>query len=173
MPALTPNQEAFSRAIAAGSAGADAYSALYPKASRKTATEKASRWARTGNIQARIAEVRSALSDAQAKRDADVAEEVASKLKVALLTSQERRSLIATRARREDITDSSLAKLLYLDAQLAGDLIERADLTTAGQTLPSVLPPVVFNMPESFVYRRGQRPQSQFPASGTSSCTPR
>jgi hypothetical protein len=76
---------------------------------------------------------------------------VAAKLTEALLTSQERRSLIAARARREDITDSALARLLYLDAQLAGDLIEKQDLTSNGEALPSVMPPIVFNIPESFL----------------------
>ena len=85
MSVLKPKHEAFAHAIAAGTAGADAYSALHPKANRKTATEKASRWARDGNIRARIAELRSALSDAQAKRDAEVAQDVASKLTVTLL----------------------------------------------------------------------------------------
>lgn len=155
MPALKPQHAAFAQAIAAGTAGADAYAALYPRASRKTATEKASRRARNGNIRARIEDLRSALADAQARRDAEVARDVASKLTVTLLTSQERRSMIATRVRRADITDSALARLLYLDAQLAGDLVEKQDLSTNGENLPSVLPPIIINLPERFTRQRG------------------
>lgn len=156
MPALKTKQEAFAKAIAAGTAGADAYSALYPKASRKTATEKASRWARIGNIAARIAQLRSALADAQAKREADVAKDVASKLNVALLTSQERRSLIASRARREDITDSALVALLHLDAKLAGDLHEKFDVNMRRQTEPK---PIIFNIPSAIASPRPLPPQ--------------
>ncbi len=151
---LNPNRERFAQAIAAGTRGADAYSALYPKASRKTATEKASRWARSSHIRARIDELRSTMASAQAKRDADVARDVASKLTVALLTCQERRSLIAARARSPKTSDSALARLLYLDAQLAGDLVEQQDHTSNGETLPSIMPKIVLNLPEEFLNRR-------------------
>lgn len=156
MTALPPKHEAFARAIAGGTAGADAYSDLYPKASRKTATERASRWSRIVKVAARIAELRSSLSDAQAQRDADVARDVASKLTVALLTSQERRSLIATRARREDITDAALARFLYLDAKLAGELLDKQDLTTNGEALPGAMPPIIINLPQSFTEDRDE-----------------
>ena len=146
---LKPNEEAFARAMAGGASGADAYAAIHPRASRKTATERASRWARNDKVRTRIAELRAGMADAQAQRDADVAGDVATKLKVALLTTQERRSLIAARVRRADITDAGLARLLYLDAQLAGELVDRAEHTQDGD-IPARTPLPRLNLPAIF-----------------------
>ena len=154
MTPLKPNEEAFARAMACGSSGADAYAAIHPRANRKTATERASRWARNDKVRTRIAELRAAVSNAQAQRDADVAGDVATKLEVALLTTQERRSLIATRVRRVDITDAGLARLLHLDAQLAGELVDRAEPAKGLDRPSSDFTPIRINLPAIFAEPR-------------------
>lgn len=132
MPALRQKEETYAQAIVSGSTGADAYAIISPRASRKTATEKASRWARKSNIEARIAELRAAVATANAAREADVAREVAAKLKTTLLTMHERREIAAGIARSETVNPGVRLLALKLDAELSGDLNQKPVQTVQG-----------------------------------------
>lgn len=147
MPLLTnPKEEAFAQAIFRGETGTDAYAAQFPTASRKTAGEKASRWAKRDRIKARIAEFTAEIERAGQEASKKLVEQVTHTLKTALLTMQRRRELIAERVKRKKVTDAALCNLLRLDALLAGDLIEKIDHTTDGQPLPSVAPQITIEV---------------------------
>lgn len=144
---LTKAQEEFAQAIANAESGADAYAKIHPKASRKTCTEQASRIARQPNISARIDEIRAQRVTVSEKAQAHAIEKAAKKLGEVLLSMSERRQLLAARARKPKISESALCCVLRLDAQLAGELIDKTDLTTDGEALPSVMPQIIVSAP--------------------------
>lgn len=58
---------------------------------------------------------------------------------------------------RNSATASHRDKLaaVKLDAELKGELIGKTDLTSNGEALPAVLPPIIINLPERFTRQRG------------------
>lgn len=70
-----------------------------------------------------------------------------------------------TRERRlevcHEVVESSTAshtdrlRAAKLDAELKGELIGKQDLTTNGESLPTVMPAIIINLPERFTRQRG------------------
>ncbi len=58
---------------------------------------------------------------------------------------------------RNSATASHRDKLaaVKLDAELKGEMISKQDLTSNGETLPAVMPPIIINLPERFTKQRG------------------
>lgn len=127
--------EKFVQAYAGGEPAYKAYMRFY-KASQKAAEANSSRLLSKDKVKARLAEI-------QGKGE-----------KKALLTMQRRRELLVERAEKPEITESALCAILRLDAQLAGELIDKTDLTTDGEALPAMLPSINFQMPASYIERR-------------------
>ena len=159
MITLPDKQERFATALANGERGCDAYSKLFPNATRKSATEKASQWARRDNIKSRIEEVQQGKRTAEAALYAQATASVVEEFRGKLLTSYRRRQLLQARAENPLLTEQALVAILTLDARLAGDLIEKQELTGKdGVPLPSVVPSIVVNMPAALVGRRPLAP---------------
>lgn len=137
MPALkNKRHEAFAQACAKGTSKTEAYRATYGTKAKNP-----------GDIASRLSDkVRNRVKEIQAQGE-----------KITLLTMQRRRELLAERANRKGVTDAALVSLLNLDAKLAGELIEKTDLVTDGQPLPSVMPQIIVAAPPSFATRRQSR----------------
>lgn len=56
----------------------------------------------------------------------------------------------------ERIKLAGKVSVLMADAKLAGELIDRQDLTSNDEALPSVVPAITINIPTSFAQRRGK-----------------
>lgn len=155
MPALdNPVMERFAQAVAYGMRVGAAYAVDHPEATKKTCSENGSKLAKSTNVAPRIAEIKGIATKIETKATAKAIESAAKKLSEALLTMSERRQLLAKRARRPKISESALCSVLRLDAQLAGELIDKTDLTTDGEALPTALPSISLQMPPSFLERR-------------------
>lgn len=154
---LTENEEKFAQAIAGGQRGVDAYSKLHPRASRKTATEKASRLLKRGNVKARVEfwtqEANAIVKAATEQATQEAKKPHIAKAKHALLTIARKYQILAEIA--ETGTNKEKMTAIHLDSELRGELILHQDLTTNGEALPTAMPQISLNMPQSFVNRRG------------------
>jgi hypothetical protein len=137
------------------------YRKFYPKVSAKAADAAASRL---------LKRVKPRISELQSKVTARAA-----------LTMSERRDFMARVVRAnlsafdpekdgdliEEITEEKDGKRRYKlpskracimdDAKLAGELIDKTDLTTDGEALPTAMPSVNLQMPVGFLARRGSQ----------------
>lgn len=140
MPILeNQRHEKLAQPIASGETGAAAYRQTYD--ARGTSAETgASRLLRNEQVAARISEIRATLAEMQSAADAKAAEQTAEQFTGTLLTMHRRRQLLQQRAESKNITDTALVSVLLADARLAGDLIDKQDLTTSGEALPSLVP---------------------------------
>lgn len=146
-------EEQFAQAVAAQVSPKDAYAAGHPKASKKTAMEAASRFTRKPQIVARIAELHAIGQKTIEKAQEQVARATVKKLTGVLLTMTDRRRLMGEIVMTA--TDPEIRMRAAMnDAKLAGDLIDKTDLTTDGEALPSVMPSIQMNLPPSFLQRR-------------------
>lgn len=151
MPALkNPKHERFAQECAKGTDEAAAYRKVYPKAAKDSARSAGPRL---------FAIVRPRVSELQAKVEG-----------VNLLTMKERRDFLArvVRVRLKGIDldkDGDLLEefseeagkirfrlpskraCIMDDAKLAGELIDKTDLTTDGEALPSVMPQIIVSAP--------------------------
>lgn len=156
MPALKHKlREDFAQAVAQGIKAPDAYAASHPTASRKTCSEAASRLTRHGKVAARIAELEALKSRVIAKAEEKVVEKAATKLAGKLLTMQDRRAIMGEIAMDAEIEADTRMRAVMNDAKLAGELIDKQDLTTDGEALPSVMPSISLQLPTAFLARRG------------------
>lgn len=159
MKPLSQKQELFAIAVANGETPTEAYHRAWPKASRKTCTEQGSRITRVCNVAARIEEIHQEKRTAEAALYAQATASVVEEFRGKLLTSYRRRQLLQARAENPLLTEQALVAILTLDARLAGDLIEKQELTGKdGVPLPSVVPSIVVNMPAALVGRRPLAP---------------
>ena len=111
MNALKPKHELFAQRVAAGDEAGDAYAACFPKAARRSAKSAGPRLLANVVVRARVAELQAASATALT------------------LTMQERREMLARVARESDMTPLHLASVLRIDAELAGELIRREEVT--------------------------------------------
>lgn len=122
MPILTNQRhENFVQHIAKGTNGAAAYRQTYGT-NGASAEANASRLLRNDKVRERVAELQSKVE------------------KETLLTMHRRRQLLQQRAESPSITDTALVAVLLADARLAGELVDKSDLTTSGEALPSIVP---------------------------------
>lgn len=160
-PLKNRRHEAFAnevfRQMPKGGNTADIYRKFYPKVSRKASDAAASRLLKT--VKVRISEIQSTVTARSA------------------LTMAERRDFLARVVRANpkaldldkdgDLLEEfsqEAGKIRFKlpskrgcvmdDARLAGELIERTDLTSDGEALPTMLPTIQLNVPQSFVGRR-------------------
>jgi hypothetical protein len=98
------------------------------------------------------------IKDEVQKRIMELKEKSAAK---STLDNQERREIIATRARADDMKDSDLAAFLHLDAKLAGDLTERTETTLIGD--PNA--PIVVQLPTIITTPRPRAQRKALPES--------
>lgn len=155
MPALTnQKQEDFAQAIARRTSATEAYRAGHPNASRKTCAEAGSRLAKHVNVVARISELTTLAEKAVANQQAEAEKAASKKLVGTLLTMTDRRRIMAQIANDDTEESDSRMRAVMNDAKLAGELIEKTDLTTDGEALPAAMPSIVMNVPTSFVSRR-------------------
>jgi hypothetical protein len=134
-PLRRAHHERFAQLIVSGLSQADAYREI--KGDRTGARTMGAKWAARVDVRARIAEL---LEKTKAR---------------ALLTNHDRRMLMSKIANDPDERAETRMRAAMNDAALAGELIEKADLTSNGEALPSALPPVTLNVPPVFVTRRG------------------
>lgn len=123
MPILAnPRHEAVARAIAAGVEQTAAYQSVYTTAQRKGAQVSASSLLSQPLMRARVAELQAASATSLT------------------LSMQERREMLADCARHTEMAPRDLATVLRVDAELAGDLIARAEVkdTTPREPLEAV-----------------------------------
>lgn len=100
--------EQFAQLIADNVDASEAYRQTHPGVKDKTANECASRLSK--KVKSRVAALR---SETNTERT---------------LSRQERRELIANRARADDVKDNDLVGLLTLDAKLAGELSDTVNV---------------------------------------------
>lgn len=156
MPALkNQKHEDFAQAIANRIKPSDAYAAGHPKASPKTCSEEGSRLTRKPTIATRIAELEGIKNRVVAKAEEKAVEKAAIKLTGKLLTMQDRRAIMGQIAMDSKIEADTRMRAVMNDAKLAGELIDKQDLTTDGEALPSVMPSINLQMPSTFLARRG------------------
>jgi hypothetical protein len=155
MPALkTQAEEDLAQSIARGIKPADAYSATHPKASRKTCVEQGSRIAKRCNIIARVAELKKVVHDVENQAHAKAKEKAINRLTGRLLTMQDRRAIMGDIAYDDRFEPETRMRAVMNDAKLAGELIDKQDLTSDGEALPSAAPVINMSIPHSFVARR-------------------
>lgn len=155
MPGPLKNQmmEDFAKALASRVKASDAYAVGHPNASRKTCQEAGSRLAKSVKVVARVAELESASVKLAEEAQKQAAKIVAKKITGVLLTMTDRRRVMGEIVMTS--TDPEIRmKAAMNDAKLAGDLIDKTDLTTDGEALPAVLPSISFQMPASYLERR-------------------
>lgn len=179
--------EKFAQAVAKNENPANTYQNLYG-VSEKSSAECASRLTRNGKVSARIDELRSRaeqlLTDSLQKR----AEKLADIDFGTVLSIAEKRAFLAAVVRTPlgkldamsplihslettgdtgpDAKDFPINKLkahdklraIELDSKLAGELTEKVDATSNGETIGA--PQVTLVLPASFVQRRGQHASS-------------
>lgn len=159
MPALkNQRHEAFAQNVARLDSDLEAYRKAF-KCSRPNAIKNAWTLRENKGIAERIAELRQKAE------------------KRTVLTMQERREWLARSVRANAKTldldkdgdlveeiivdgDKTRVKLaskracIMDDAKLAGDIIDKTDLTTDGEALPTVMPSITMTLPPSFIGRR-------------------
>lgn len=155
MPALSNKvHEEFAQAIASRVKAVDAYQSGHPKASRKVCAEGGSRLKSKPNVAARILELSALSEKAVAMQDEMAMKEAASKLVGTLLTMTDRRRIMSEIANDTEAEDDTRMRAVMNDAKLAGELIDKADLTSDGEALPSAAPVITMTLPGSFIRRR-------------------
>lgn len=174
MPILSnQRQETFAQHVAQGSNGAAAYRNAYG-AHGASAEANASRLLRNDKVRARVQELQGEAA------------------KAAVMTLAEQRLLLASVARGEQFGAkiSDRLRAIEIDAKLAGNANDKNDKND--KALQNIMPriiirnpgdpgreprnsprapdvdgeeraPIVFNVPEIFMYERGERPQNQSP----------
>lgn len=110
--------------------------------------------ARIPKIAARIMELRTLADQAASKAEQKAIESTARKLVGTLLTMSDRRRIMAEIANNEKCEEEIRMRAVMNDAKLAGELIDKQDLTSDGEALPSVMPSINLQMPQSFLQRR-------------------
>ena len=129
--------EAFAQLIASGKKGGPAYREIAPNCTVKSAEASASRLLSNVKISARV----TALQIASATRRC--------------LTRERRLEVCHEVVESSTATHTDRLRAAKLDAELKGELIGKQDLTTNGEALPAVLPPIIINLPERFTRQRG------------------
>jgi uncharacterized small protein (DUF1192 family) len=154
-----PRHEEFAKLVAKGIKVGEAYRLLYPNATHKTGHECGSKLSRKSNVRTRVAEIRAEndriAAEIATKATTKAAHKAAEKICCELLSGNERRSLMALVARDATIDPNVRLRAAMNDAALAGELIERNDLTSNGEALPAALPPITIQPPAVFAIRRG------------------
>lgn len=148
---LSPLQEEFARNVANGMKVGAAYAIGHPTASKKACSEGGSKLAKIPKVATRIAKMRERLSNAEDRAVSTVAKTLATKL----LTMHDRRLIMAEIASDPKAERDTRMRAVMNDAKLAGELIDKQDLTTDGEALPSVMPSINLQMPSTFLARRG------------------
>lgn len=151
-PLKNKRHEAFAnevfRKMPKGATSAEVYRKFYPKVSKKAADAAASRLLKA--VKDRISELQSAVtaksSLTMGERRDWLARTVRANLKtfdatidgdlIEEITVEGHKTRIKLASKRACIMD---------DARLAGELIDRQDLTSDGQALPSVMPTIIIN----------------------------
>jgi hypothetical protein len=116
LPLRNSLHERFAQLMADGFGKTDAYRAVSPNVTPASANTLGSRWFR--KVEDRIL-----FLQGQSHTEKT-------------LGRKERRELIAARARDEKVSNGDLVNLLQLDAKLAGELTERAEITTRTPLTP-------------------------------------
>lgn len=137
--------EDFAQAIARGEKGAHAYRRTHQNTPLKTCAEAASRLTRKHNVATRIEELKALKAQADAAREQEAAKEASKQLTGTLLSMDDRRRLMGQIAMDEKQDADTRMRAAMNDAKLAGDLIDKTDLTSEGQALPSAMPTIIFN----------------------------
>lgn len=154
MPELSVIEEEFAQAIARGMKVGAAYAQGHPNASKKTCSENGSKMARSAKVAPRIIEIRQLAAQVGEKATKKAVEGAAKKLAISLLTMNDRRVLMAQIAKNSKVDPEIRMRAAMNDAKLAGELIEKTDLVTDGQPLPSAMPAIIVQAPKSFENRR-------------------
>lgn len=128
--------EAFCQLVAAGTKPGTAYQQI-TSTTPKSAWSLACRLSRNVNVKARI----EALKRRSATRRC--------------LTRERRLEVCHEVVESSTATHTDRLRAAKLDAELKGELIGKQDLTTNGEALPAVLPPIIINLPERFTRQRG------------------
>lgn len=72
------------------------------------------------------------------------------------MTVTERREIAAEIARDKTVEPATRLNATVIEAKHAGEYLDRADLTSDGEALPSVMPTIQLHLPASFISRRGK-----------------
>ena len=115
LPLKNSQHERFAQLVADGLDPTDAYRAVSPNVTPASANTLGSRWFR--KVENRILWLQSQTHTEKT------------------LKRSERRELIAPRARDPKTSNTDLATLLTLDAKLAGEMVEKAEVTTTRVSL--------------------------------------
>lgn len=137
-PLKDARQEAFCQNSAKLMSDVQAYKKAY-KCTLKTAMANAWRVRELEGVKARILELQ---NRSASKATMDVTE---------------RREIATEIARDKTVDASTRLNATVVEAKHAGEYMDRADLTSDGQALPSVLPAISFVVPDHYVQRRGQK----------------
>lgn len=136
-----PNQrhEAFAQLLAKGSSATEAYKAIYG-ADVKNPGDCACRL--SAKVRKRVIQIQS-----QAKRNT-------------LLTMQRRREICLEIANNKKAKAGDRLRAAELDAKFTGEMLEKVDMTTGGEPLPTAMPQISIELPPSFISRRGVTQQN-------------
>lgn len=137
MPTLKNSKhEAFCLMVAALESDVAAYKKAY-KCSQASAEANASRLRENEGVKRRIAELQKATATEKT------------------LTMQERREFMAETARNSKVNIRNRMAAVMHDARLAGELIEKGELTGKdGKPFQSVVPPIILNLPAAMMEPR-------------------
>ena len=156
-PLQNPKHEAFALDIAKGIKPSEAYAKQYPKLSKKSCGEAASRLAKSSKVTARIAHLGKILSDALQKQEIKSAAIASKRLSHTLIGMGHRRSLMASIADDDDLEPDVRMRAAMNDAKLAGELMDKMDMTSDGEAMPAIMPTITFSLPPGFATRRGRK----------------
>jgi hypothetical protein len=155
-PLKNQKHEDFCNAVVGGETPSKAYARLWG-VNAKTASEGASRLtAKHANVCARIDFLRNLRAKIVEKATEKQINAAIRKIMVPLLTPTRRLALLAHFAETSQ-KDSDALTAIRMDAQLRGELVEKTDLTTDGEALPTALPSINLQLPTSFLERRNSR----------------
>lgn len=130
MPLLANHRhEMFAQAVAGGAEQADAYQSIYETVTRKSAKTEGSRLLSNPIVRARLEELQKMSETAT------------------VLSMQERRELLAGRARGGVSKDCDLVNIVLADAKLAGELVEKVDVSGKVTTTPAQVADAVRRSP--------------------------
>ena len=127
LPLKNPQHERFAQLVADGLDPTDAYRAVSPNVTPASANTLGSRWFR--KVEDRILWLQSQTHTEKT------------------LKRSERRELIAPRARDPKTSNTDLAVLLTLDAKLAGELVEKSEVTARVPLTPEQISDAVRRSP--------------------------
>lgn len=154
-PLKDARHERFAQSVAGGAKVGAAFIAEYPNSSKKRASEGGSRLARKPQVAARIQFFRQEVTKECAKAAQKGIQEAAKAISRRLMTMHDRRALMSEIMDDPKNEPETRMKAAMNDAKLAGELIDKQDLTTDGEALPTVMPSINLQMPSSFLARRG------------------